>query len=371
MTMNNPPAALLSPYRLGSVALKNRMVMAPMTRSRAAAGNVAHPLAPTYYAQRAGAGLIVSEATQVSRQGVGYIRTPGIHSPEQVAAWRRVTDAVHEAGGVIFAQLWHVGRISHPEFHDGGLPVAPSALNGEAEVFISTGRAPTSTPRALAMEEIAGVVDQFRQAARNADGAGFDGVEIHGSSGYLLDQFLRDGSNRRDDQYGGSIANRARFPLEVAAAVIDILGADRVGYRVGPNMTLHGMRDSTPVETFTYLASELDRMGLAYLHVTEGVAGPDAPPPGAERIAPHLRKVFSRSFVLNGGYDAELGEAAIERGEADLIAYGEPFLANPDLPERFRRGAHLNTPDPATFYQPGEDDAVGYTDYPVLTPERA
>ncbi|TCS10280.1 alkene reductase [Caulobacter sp. BK020] len=369
--MHTPPKALLGPYRLGAITLKNRMVMAPMTRSRAGVGNVANRLAPTYYAQRASAGLIISEATQVSPQGVGYIRTPGIHSPEQVAAWRRVTDAVHDAGGVIFAQLWHVGRISHPEFHAGALPVAPSALSGDAEVFISTGRASTPTPRALATEEIASVVEQFRQAARNADAAGFDGVEIHGSSGYLLDQFLRDGSNKRDDQYGGSIANRARFPLEVATAVSDVLGAGRVGYRVGPSMTLHGMSDSTPVETFTYLASELDGMGLAYLHVTEGVAGPDAPPPGVERIAPHLRRVFSRCFVLNGGYDAELGEAAIQLGEADLIAYGEPFLANPDLPERFRRGAPLNTPDRPTFYEPGEDDAVGYTDYPALAPTRA
>jgi N-ethylmaleimide reductase len=342
------------------------MVMAPMTRSRAVDGNVPHPAAPTYYAQRAGAGLIISEATQVSTQGVGYIRTPGIHSPEQIDGWRRVTDAVHECDGIIFAQLWHVGRVSHPEFHGGELPIAPSALSADAEVFISSGLAPTPIPRALSTDEIPGVVEQFRQAAINAKAAGFDGVEIHGSSGYLLDQFLRDGSNIRGDHYGGSIENRARFPLEVAAAVAEIFGPDRAGYRVGPCMTLHGMQDSTPIETFTYLARELDKLGIAYLHVTEGVAGPDAPPPGVARVAPYLRNAFSRTLILNGGYDANLGEAALSKGEADLIAYGVPFLANPDLPERFRQRAALNTPNYSSFYAPGEDETVGYTDYPTL-----
>ncbi|EJT05880.1 alkene reductase [Rhizobium sp. CCGE 510] len=364
--MTNQLTNLLSPHRLGAITLKNRMVMAPMTRSRAVDGNVSHPLAPVYYGQRASAGLIVSEATQVSSQGVGYIRTPGIHSAEQVDGWRRVTAAVHEAGGVIFAQLWHVGRVSHAEFHGGKPPVGPSPLSANAEAFISTGPAPTPVPRALATEEVPGLVEQFRQGARNAAAAGFDGVEIHGSSGYLLDQFLRDGSNIREDRYGGSIQNRARFPLEVAAAVTEILGGDRVGYRVGPSMTLHSMHDSAPIETFTYLAAELDRLGLAYLHVTEGVAGPDAPSPGVERVAPHLRRAFSRTLILNGGYDAELGEAAISRGEADLIAYGVPFLASPDLPKRFRRGAELNIPDYPSFYVPGEDESVGYTDYPSL-----
>ncbi|MBU9356114.1 alkene reductase [Burkholderia multivorans] len=364
--MTNQLNALFSTHRLGSFELKNRMVMAPMTRSRAVEANLVHPLAPVYYAQRAAAGLMISEATQVSHQGAGYVRTPGIHSPEQVAAWRRVTDAVHAAGGIIFAQLWHVGRVSHPEFHRGALPVAPSALSADAEVFISTGLAPTPVPRALDSEEIVDVVGQFRRAAQNANEAGFDGVEIHGSSGYLLNQFLRDGSNVRTDQYGGSIANRARFPLEVAAAVVDVLGGERVGYRIGPNMTLHAMSDSTPVQTFSYLAAELDRLGIAYLHVTEGVAGPDAPPPGIERVAPYLRKAFSRSLILNGGFDADSGDAAITRGEADLIAYGVPFLANPDLPERYRLRAPLNMPDYASFYEPGEDDAIGYIDYPAL-----
>ncbi|WP_082746979.1 alkene reductase [Burkholderia sp. MSMB1826] len=357
---------LFSPYRLGSVEIKNRMVMAPMTRCRAVGGNLVHPLAPIYYAQRATAGLMVSEATQVSEQGVGYVRTPGIHSPEQIAAWHRVTDAVHAVGGVIFAQLWHVGRVSHPAFHNGAMPVAPSALNADANVFLSNGPALTPVPRALDCEEISDIVDQFRRAAKNADAAGFDGVEIHGSSGYLLDQFLRDGSNIRTDRYGGSIENRARFPLEVAAAAVDILGGERVGYRVGPSMTLHAMSDSTPIETFSYLAVELDRLGIAYLHVTEGVAGPDAPPPGIERVAPYLRKAFSRCLILNGGFDSYLGEKAIARGEADLISYGVPFLANPDLPERYRLDAPMNTPDYTSFYEPGEDDAVGYIDYPAL-----
>lgn len=358
---------LFSPYQLGELSLRNRMVMAPMTRSRAVEGNLAHPLAPTYYAQRASAGLIISEATQVSQQGVGYIRTPGIHSADQIAAWRRVTDAVHEAGGVIFAQLWHVGRISHPEFHGGELPVAPSALQGVGDVFIAGGqRVPVGVPRALRTDEMPDIVDQFRAAARNADLAGFDGVEIHGSSGYLLDQFLRDGSNIRTDQYGGSIPNRARLPLEVAAAVAAVLGARRVGYRVGPNLTLHGMHDSDPVATFTYLAAQLDKLGIAYLHVAEPVAGEEKLPATVELVAPHLRRAFSGAIMLNGGYDAPLGEAAIKAGQADLIAYGVPFLANPDLPERLRRGAPLNAPDYPSFYQPGPDDAVGYIDYPFL-----
>lgn len=364
---NTSLSQLFSPYKLGGLPLKNRLVMAPMTRSRAVEGNLAHPLAPTYYAQRASAGLIISEATQVSLQGVGYIRTPGIHTKEQVAAWRRVTDAVHAAGGTIFAQLWHVGRISHPEFHGGELPVAPSALQGVGDVFIAGGRrVPVGVPRALRTDEMPGIVDQFQAAARNADLAGFDGVEIHGSSGYLLDQFLRDGSNIRTDHYGGSVPNRARLPLEVAAAVVAVLGAHRVGYRVGPNLSLHGMHDSDPVTTFSYLAAELNKLGIAYLHVAEPIAGEEKPPPTVEPVAPHLRRVFTGALILNGGYDAQSGEAAIETGQADLIAYGVPFLANPDLPARLQRGAPLNAPDYPSFYQPGPDDAVGYIDYPFL-----
>ncbi|MDI1442517.1 alkene reductase [Polyangium sp. 6x1] len=355
---------LLSPFRLGRLELKNRMVMAPMTRSRALVdGNVPSPLSPTYYEQRASAGLLITEATQVSAQGVGYIRTPGIHSPEQVAGWRKVTDAVHALGGVIFAQLWHVGRVSHPDFHDGQLPVAPSAIGYEGEVFTWKGKTRIVTPRALETEEIPGIVEQFRRGAENAREAGFDGVELHGSNGYLLDQFLRDGSNQRTDAYGGSIENRARLPLEVARAAVGVWGAERVGYRLSPQpFPYAGMTDSTPVETFTYIAQELGRLGLGYLHVTEAVSGKGVPS-AEQRISPLLRKAFQGAFIVNGGYDARAGEEALSRDEADLVAYGVPFLANPDLPERFRREAPLNPPDVATFFT-GEEK--GYTDYPAL-----
>ncbi|AGC43444.1 NADH:flavin oxidoreductase [Myxococcus stipitatus DSM 14675] len=355
---------LLSPFRVGRLELKNRMVMAPMTRGRAlVAGNVPNPLAPTYYAQRASAGLLITEATQVSPQGVGYIRTPGLHSPEQVAGWRRVTEAVHDAGGVIFAQLWHVGRVSHPDFHEGRLPVAPSAIGYEGEVFTFQGKKRVVTPRALETQELPGIVEQFRRAAENAKDAGFDGVEVHGSNGYLLDQFLRDGSNQRTDAYGGSIENRARFPLEVARAVVEVWGAERVGYRLLPqSFPYSGVMDSTPVETFTYMARALNRLGLGYLHVTESVSGPGTPSP-EKRISPKLREVFQGTFLVNGGYDARTGESALVKGEADLVAYGVPFLSNPDLPERFRRQAPLNPADASTFFT---GDEKGYADYPAL-----
>ncbi|GLW38865.1 alkene reductase [Pectobacterium carotovorum subsp. carotovorum] len=341
------------------------MVMAPMTRSRAIEGGLCNPLAATYYAQRASAGLIVSEATQVSPQGVGYIRTPGIHSPEQVESWQRVTDAVHEAGGVIFAQLWHVGRVSHPDFHGGELPVAPSALPVDGEVFTPSGPARIVVPRALETSEIPGIVDQFRQAAINAQKAGFDGVEVHGNV-FLLDQFLRDGSNIREDEYGGSIENRARFPLEVTAAVAEVFGVDRVGYRIGPNIALHSMSDSNPKETFTYLARELDKLGVAYLHIIEPIAGPYATPLES-RLTAHLRSVFTRTLIVCGGYDATSAQAVLVSGDADLVAFGVPFLANPDLPERFKQNAAHNEPDYATFYQSEPaDEGRGYTSYPKL-----
>jgi N-ethylmaleimide reductase len=358
------PARLLSPYRLGELELKNRLVMSPMTRSRALAGNVPNPLATTYYTQRASAGLIVTEAAQVSPQGVGYIRTPGIHSPAQVQGWREITDAVHRAGGRIFAQLWHVGRISHPDFHGGELPVAPSAVAANGEVFTGRGRAKMVTPRALDAHEVPGVVEQFRKGAENAKAAGFDGVELHGANGYLLDQFLRDGANRRTDAYGGSVRNRARFPLEVTEAVVDVWGPDRVGYKISPNGAFNSMSDSDPAATFGYFTDELSKLGLAYLHASEGVAGPTAPPTGAVRLAPILRPRFAGALILNGGYDAESANAAITRGEADLIAFGASFLANPDLPIRFARRASLNAPDPATFYA---GEAKGYIDYPALS----
>jgi N-ethylmaleimide reductase len=357
------PSALFAPYRLGDLELHNRLVMSPMTRSRALDGNVPNSLAATYYAQRASAGLIITEATQVSPQGVGYIRTPGIHSAEQVAAWTTVTDAVHRAGGKIFAQLWHVGRVSHPDFHDGALPVAPSALPVEGEAFTLRGPTKLVTPRALETHELPGIVAQFRRAAENAKAAGFDGVELHGANGYLLDQFLRDGANRRTDAYGGSIQNRARLPLEVTDAVIGVWGPQRVGYKLSPYFSGYSMSDSNPIATFSFIAAELSKRGLLYLHVTEPVAGPAVPPAATARATPVLRAEFDGTLIVNGGYDTRSAQAAIARGEADLVAFGVPFLANPDLPARYRSNAALNSPDQATFYA-GEEK--GYTDYPAL-----
>jgi N-ethylmaleimide reductase len=362
--LRSVPQDLFSSYQLGDLQLANRMVLAPMTRSRAIEGNVPNPLAATYYVQRATAGLMITEASQVSPQGVGYIRTPGMHSAEQVAGWRVVTDAVHRAGGKIFAQLWHVGRVSHPDFHDGALPVAPSALPVEGEAFTVRGRSRIVTPRALETHELAGIVAQFRRAAENAKAAGFDGVELHGANGYLLDQFLRDGANHRTDAYGGSIGNRVRLPLEVTEAVIAVWGAQRVGYRLSPYFAGYSMSDSNPPATFSYFAQRLDALGIACLHVVEAIAGPMAVPAGAPRVTPIVRRKFKGSLIVNGGYDAETGHAAIASGEADLVAFGVPFLANPDLPLRYRGNAPLNAPDPATFYA-GEEK--GYVDYPALS----
>jgi N-ethylmaleimide reductase len=352
-----PFKTLFLPYRLGDSELNNRLVMAPMTRSRAIEGNVPSPRAPIYYSQRASAGLIVSEATQVSPQGVGYVRTPGIHSAEQVAGWKAVTDAVHHAGGKIFLQLWHVGRISHPDFHGGELPVAPSAVAPQGDVFTAKGPQKMVAPRALALTEIPGIIEQFRKGAENAKAAGFDGVELHGANGYLLDQFTRDGANKRTDAYGGAVENRARLPLEVASAVVDVLGADRVGYRISPNSGFNSMSDANPIQTFSYLTEQLNKLGIVYLHVVDPAAD------GAKRVSPVLRRKFDRSYIVNGGFNLDSGNAAIRDGEADLVAFGVPFLANPDLPKRYRTKAPLNVPDQATFYG-GEDK--GFTDYPAL-----
>ena len=353
---------LFSQHKLGSIKLQNRMVMAPMTRCRAVVGNVPNPLAITYYVQRAQAGLIITEGSQVSPQGVGYIRTPGIYSTEQVDGWRSVTDAVHQAGSKIFLQLWHVGRVSHPDFLNGELPVAPSALPVEGEAHTPLGKKNIENPRAIELDELPGIINQFRRGAENAKAAGFDGVEIHGANGYLLDQFLRDGSNRRNDQYGGSLQNRACLPLEVAKAVIDVWGADRVGYRISPHFQRYSMSDSNPRETFSYFAKELSDLKLGYLHMIEHVGANMQVAPEA-RFASVIRKIFEGTFMLNGGYDAEKGNEAIQKGEADLISYGSLFLANPDLPERFKRNAPLNTPDIERFYA-GEER--GYIDYPTL-----
>jgi N-ethylmaleimide reductase len=348
---------LFSPYKIGDLTLANRMAMAPMTRSRAIDGNVPNPIAVDYYRQRVGAGLIITEATQVSPQGVGYIRTPGIHAAEQVTGWKKITDAVHAAGGKIFLQLWHVGRVSHPDFHGGALPVAPSAIAATGTVFTAQGPKEMVTPRALELSEIPEIVDQFRKAAENAKAAGFDGVELHGANGYLLDQFTRDGSNKRTDAYGGSIENRVRFPLEVTDAVVRVWGKDRVGYRISPKGSFNDMSDSDPVATFSYLAGQLNTRGIGYLHVVDPVT------PAEGRVTPVLRKIFKGTYIVNGGFDAETASAAIANGDADLVAFGVPFLANPDLPIRYATNAPLNTPDQATFYA-GEEK--GYTDYPTL-----
>ena len=355
---------LFSSVQLGPYRLPNRMAMAPMTRNRAGAGNVPQPLNAEYYAQRAGAGLIITEATQVSPQGVGYPATPGIHSQEQVEGWKRVTAAVHAKGGRIFLQLWHVGRISHPTLQpNGALPVAPSAIKPSGQVFTVEGMKPFETPRALDLSEIPGIVGQYRSGAKNALAAGFDGVEIHGANGYLLDQFLRDGSNKRTDAYGGPAENRARLMLEVAEAVCGVWGANRVGIRLSPLQPFNDMRDSNPEATFGYVVEQLNRLGLAYLHVTQ--AGKDAP--GAAGPAfdlGKLRRIWKSVYVTNGGYDLARANAVLAQGEADMVAFGTLFLANPDLPARFTKNAPLNAPDQATFYG---GDAKGYTDYPFLS----
>jgi N-ethylmaleimide reductase len=356
---------LFSKYKLGDLELQNRMVMAPMTRCRALAGNVPGPLTVTYYVQRASAGLIITEGSQVSPQGVGYVSTPGIHSPEQVDGWNKVTEAVHNVGGKIFLQLWHVGRVSHPDFLGGELPVAPSALPVEGYVHTPLGKKKIVTPRALELDEIPGIIEQFRKGAENAKAAGFDGVEIHGANGYLLDQFLMDGSNRRTDKYGGSLENRVRFPLEVTEAVVSVWGADRVGYHISPHLPVsyYSMSDTNPRRTFSYFAEELNKIRLGYLQIVEPVGGWTGAVPEDARLAPAIREIFEGTLILNGGYDAKSGNEAIEKGHDGLISFGVLFLANPDLPERFRKNAPLNSPDVATYYM-GEEK--GYIDYQKL-----
>ncbi len=353
---------LLESYKLGPLTLPNRMVMAPLTRNRAA-GTVPGEVNAEYYAQRASAGLIITEATQIAPMGQGYPETPGIHSEEQVAGWREVTDAVHEAGGRIFLQLWHVGRISHSSFHGGKAPVAPSAVRPAGEAFTFKGLTPFEMPRALETREVREVVEQFRLGAEKAKRAGFDGVEVHGANGYLLDQFLQSGTNQRQDQYGGSVENRARLLFEIMDAVVDVWHADRVGIRLSPGGTFNDMSDEDPVETFTYVARKLNDYGLAYVHVinTSQVAPPEGL--GNRSATQIVRDAYSGTLISNGEYTRESGEAAIESGEADLIAYGRLFLANPDLPKRFAEDAPLNEPDQATFYGGG---AEGYTDYPSM-----
>jgi N-ethylmaleimide reductase len=362
----NAPAQqtdLFSAYQLGPLQLKNRMVMAPLTRSRAEPGNLPSQMAAEYYSQRAGAGLIVTEATQVAPGGQGYIATPGIHSDAQRAGWSKVTDAVHAQGGAIFVQLWHVGRISHPDFLGGQLPVAPSAIAPRGvQTYTAQGLKDIPAPRALELGEIAGIVDEFRRAAENARAAGFDGVEVHGANGYLLDQFLEDGTNQRTDEYGGPVENRARLLFEVIDAVTGVWGRERVGVRLSPGGSFNDMCDCHPEQTFGYVARRLAGLGLAYLHLIEPVRA-QGEHPVPDLSAHFFRPMYPGTLIVAGGYTFERANAVLRAGDADLVAFGQLFLANPDLPQRFRRGAALNAPDQATFYGGG---AQGYIDYPTL-----
>ncbi|WNZ25809.1 alkene reductase [Leptolyngbya sp. NK1-12] len=355
---------LFSPLQVGAIHLPNRIVMAPLTRGRAGAERIPNDLMLEYYALRAGAGLIITEATQISEQAAGWDQSPGIHTDAQVQGWQKITEAVHRQGGRIVLQLWHTGRASHPDFQPGGeLPVSASAIAINGYSHTPKGKKPYLAPRPLQLDEIPGVVQQYATATRRAQDAGFDGVEIHAANGYLIDQFLKDGVNQRTDAYGGSIANRARFLLEVTEAVVNAWSSDRVGIKLSPsNHGYNDMRDSDPKATFTYVAEALNAFNLAFLDVFEPLPGHELAAED-DRYTPVIREAYNGVLVVGGGYDAELGEAAISNGEADLIAYGVPFIANPDLVERFRLGAALNSPDPTTFHARGEK---GYLDYPLL-----
>ncbi len=350
-----PMPNLFDPIEVGDLRLPNRIWMAPLTRARAGDRRVPNALMRDYYVQRASAGLILSEATSVTPQGVGYAGTPGIWSSEQVQGWKQITDAVHAAGGRMFLQLWHVGRISDPMFLNGELPVAPSAVAAKGHVSLVRPQRPYPTPRALEVDEIPGVIAAYRKGAENAKAAGFDGVEIHGANGYLLDQFLQDGSNKRTDVYGGSIENRARLMLEVTDAAIAVWGAGRVGMHLAPRGDSHDMGDSDLPGTFGYVAEQLGRRKIAFICARERLEEP--------RLGPALKKAFGGVYVANESFDQAAGDEVLARGEADAVAYGKAFIANPDLPRRFAEGAPLNAWNANTFYVGGPE---GYTDYPAL-----
>jgi N-ethylmaleimide reductase len=360
-------ASLFDPLQLGDIALANRIVMAPLTRDRAGPGRTPHALNAQYYAQRAnpatGAGLIISEGTQIGALGQGYLDTPGIYSPEQLAGWKLVTDAVHAQGGKIVAQIWHVGRISHTSLlPEGGVPVSSTAKRADSKTFTAAGFDPVSAPRALATDEVAGVIDQFRQAARNAVDAGFDGVEVHGANGYLVDQFLRDSINDRTDRYGGSIENRARFLIELMTAVCKEIGPGRVGLRLSPVTPANDAgQDSDPTALFSYVVKELSKLGFAFIHIIEGATG------GARDFAPFdydaLRQLWSGRWIVNNGYTRQLAIQAVETGKADAVAFGKFFISNPDLGRRLREDLPLAQLNQSTMYGGG---AEGYTDYPAL-----
>ncbi|WP_347160270.1 alkene reductase [Pontibacter chitinilyticus] len=358
--------ALLKPIKLYDLELKNRVVMAPMTRSRANnEGNVPNDLMVTYYTQRAGAGLIITEGSQVSKQAVGYINTPGIYSSEQVEGWKKITKAVHDEGGKIFIQLWHVGRMSHPDFHNGELPVAPSAINPNDKSFTPEGFKDTVTPRELTVPEIKQIVQDFKNAAKNAMEAGFDGVEVHSSNGYLFHQFFASTSNTRTDEYGGSKENRARILFEVLDAIKEVMPMEKVGARLNPSLNgIFGMSlNEDTIPTFDYIIEKLNDYNLAYLHLSEPFTDVSDLPHAEPNIAKRYRPKYQGNLIINGGFTQESGNEVIEAGDADMVAFGVPFIANPDLPERFAQNAELQQPDKNTFYTPG---AKGYIDYPSL-----
>lgn len=366
---------LFDPLSLGDLTLKNRIIMAPLTRMRSKQpGNIPYALNAEYYAQRATAGLIISEATQISQQGQGYPATPGIHSPEQVEGWKLVTDAVHDQGGTIFLQLWHVGRISHSSHQPGGsLPVAPSAIKPSGKVFTADWKqADYETPHALTIEEIKTILEDYKKAAQNAKDAGFDGVEVHGANGYLLDQFLQDSSNKRADIYGGSIENRTRFLLEAVDIAISVWGKGRVGVRLSPYGTFNDMSDSDPVALFSYVMKELSNRGVAYAHVIEpratSAGGSDAVAKDMPSTSELFKKSFNGIFISAGGYTPETAKETVEGGVADAVAFGRLYIANPDLPERIKAGSELNPYNRTTFYGGAEK---GYTDYPFMKEKAA
>lgn len=361
---------LLTPYHK-NLDLKNRVVMAPMTRSRAANdGNVpTEDLQVPYYAQRASAGLIITEGSQVSKQAVGYVNTAGIYSKEQVDGWKKVTKEVHDKGGKIFIQLWHVGRMSHPDFHNGELPLAPSAINPNAKSYTPEGFKDTVTPKAMSIEEIKQTVEDFKNAAKNAVEAGFDGVEIHSSNGYLFHQFFNGTSNTRTDEYGGTIENRARFFFEVLDAMIKVIPQQKIGARFNPS--LNGMfgitMDEDTIPTFEYIIKKLNDYDLAYIHLSEPFTDVSDISYAVKNIAKHFRPLYNSTLMINAGFDQESGNKVIEEGNADLVAYGKPFISNPDLVERFANGYDLADWNEETFYTPGKE---GYLDYPKYNEEK-
>jgi N-ethylmaleimide reductase len=358
--MKNP---ILEPYKIGDLELKNRMVMSPMTRSRSLTKNIPHELASLYYTQRASAGLMITEGVQISPEGIGYVHTPGNYTQEQQTEWKKITKAVHEKGGLIFLQLWHVGRVSHSSFHDGKLPPAPSAIGIVGKTYTAEGLKEFETPREMTITEIKQTIQDFKNAAQDARNVGFDGVDIHGAFGYLIDEFLCSGTNQRTDEYGGSVENRSRFGLEVIEAVLEVWDSKRVGIKLSPSNLFNGMKDDNPPETFGYFISKLNDYNLAYLHLMEPQSDVSHLPNYITNVAEFFRPLYKGTLIANAGMTKEKANKLIENGTADLVSFGSLFLANPDLTKRFELDAPLNEPNRKTYYTGGE---TGYTDYPFL-----